>query len=176
MGVYTRTRTGTHTGIIVAVRGDGDRGIYRDLSPGRCLCSFSLQWLRRCCLSGWLLAALPLPLPLPGLLWLPPPSLPPVPPCALVWGTGSHTCLPLDLPALRTKHASLDVTLSHLAGAGRGGSGAEQEREKVEVCEWRAGRASPRAFLHTGQAGSHKSKPASAAAGLCVPEQVTERL
>lgn len=29
-----------HTGIIVAVRGDGNIGIYRDLSPGGCLVHF----------------------------------------------------------------------------------------------------------------------------------------
>lgn len=40
MGVYTHTRTGTRTGIIVAVRGDGNIGIYRDLSPGGCLVHF----------------------------------------------------------------------------------------------------------------------------------------
>lgn len=45
--------------------------------------------------------------PLPGLLWLPPPSLRPVLPFVLIWDTGSHTCSPLDLPVLRTKHASL---------------------------------------------------------------------
>lgn len=40
VGVYTHTRMGTHTGIIVAVRGDGNIGIYRDLSPGGCLVHF----------------------------------------------------------------------------------------------------------------------------------------
>lgn len=57
-------------------------------------------------LPEWLHSWAPAP-PLPGFLWLPPPSLPPVLPSVLIWGTGSHTCLPLDLPVLRTKHASM---------------------------------------------------------------------